>query len=596
LARDSNPRTYLRVALLSLFAVLVVAGTLAFYGFGLVRESHERTAAHGSNDLVAEPVGRILGEAGVAALLLPATRQQVDEHVAPLLGADVVAVRIWTTSGQVAYSAGSPPELEPREVDSSGSVAWARAAASDGGSLFVVYGFGRDYAVEVVRDPANVDAAIRDVQAALLFAVALAALGAFVMVQGAFWLGMRRFSQEHRRLLYLYTTGQQIRSSLDLHEVLTQLSRDATALAHADYGLIALFDEKSEDLMLKATFERATGTVAHHQRAVEDWYLHRCCATRTSIATSQPSAGYRPFFAPESDLGPQVALLCVPMSVRDRVVGVLAVLRPEVQGRGGFSHADVRLVEELADQAVGAVEQAQLFAKVRTYADELEMSYDTTLKVLMAALDTKDEVTEGHCERVAKLTVELAKTMGVPENMLVDMERGALLHDVGKIGVPDAVLKKPRALNKMEWEAMRRHPLLAGIMVSKVGFLEGALPILLYHHERYDGRGYPFSLMKDKIPLEARIFAVVDSYDAMTSERPYRAAMPHQEAMEEIRRNSGTQFDPDVVAAFWRMMAERPDLHQHGEHTISPEHDEHNVLPLEDDADPVAGDEDSSAA
>jgi hypothetical protein len=226
---------------------------------------------------------------------------------------------------------------------------------------------------------------------------------------------------------------------------------------------------------------------------------------------------------------------------------------------------------------------AVLFAKVRTDAQQLESSYDSTLKALMAALDAKDEVTEGHCERVAKLTTELARLMGVPEQMMVHIERGALLHDVGKIGVPDGILKKPAALNDSEWEAMRKHPLLAGLMVSKVGFLEPALPILLYHHERFDGTGYPFGLTGDNIPVEARIFSIIDAYDAMTSDRPYRPAMQHHSAMEEVRRNSGTQFDPQVVAAFEQLMSGRRDLREQtgrrvlGMHDLdhSPESDQH---------------------
>jgi HD-GYP domain-containing protein (c-di-GMP phosphodiesterase class II) len=163
--------------------------------------------------------------------------------------------------------------------------------------------------------------------------------------------------------------------------------------------------------------------------------------------------------------------------------------------------------------------------------------------------------------------------MGVPEASLVDIERGALLHDVGKIGVPDAVLKQPKKLTHMEWEAMRKHPLLAGVMVSKVGFLEKALPILLYHHERYDGGGYPFGLTDENIPLEARIFSIVDAYDAMTSDRPYRSAMSHEEAMAEVRVNCGSQFDPNVVDAFERLMAARPDLRDNSGHRMDSSHD-----------------------
>ena len=195
----------------------------------------------------------------------------------------------------------------------------------------------------------------------------------------------------------------------------------------------------------------------------------------------------------------------------------------------------------------------------------------------MAALDTKDDATEGHCERVAKLTVELARQMNVPDEALLDMERGALLHDVGKIGVPDAVLNKPDELNEREWEAMRKHPLLAGLMVGKVSVLEGAMPILMHHHERYDGNGYPFGLTAKKIPVEARIFAVVDSYDAMTSNRPYRDAMSHADAIDEIGANSGTQFDPVVVEAFAQLMDARHDLRARQTQPISSGHVEHDL-------------------
>jgi HD-GYP domain-containing protein (c-di-GMP phosphodiesterase class II) len=258
--------------------------------------------------------------------------------------------------------------------------------------------------------------------------------------------------------------------------------------------------------------------------------------------------------------------------MRDRVIGAIAVLRSA--NANSFATGEIRLVEDLAVQAVAAIEQAQLFARVRSDANELENSYDTTLKVLMAALDAKDNDTEGHCERVAKLTVQLAKFMDVPDSSLVDIERGALLHDVGKIGVPDAVLKQPTKLNAMEWEAMRKHPLLAGVMVSKVGFLEKALPILLYHHERYDGTGYPFGLVADNIPLEARIFSIVDAYDAMTSDRPYRSAMTHEAAMAEVRANCGTQFDPNVVESFEELMRLRPELRDNTGHRIHDTHDE----------------------
>ena len=345
----------------------------------------------------------------------------------------------------------------------------------------------------------------------------------------------------------------------------------------AAFGLVALYDDQTGDLMLRSTFNRAADETAQHQRAVEEWFLRRCVATNTTVVASQPASAYRQFFGPDMESAGQLALVCVPLALRDRVAGVVAVARV-ADGRGGaFSADEVQAVEQLAGQGVAAVEQAILFAKVQSYADEIEVSYDATLKALMAALDAKDEVTEGHCERVAKMTLHLARSMGMPDSQLIDIERGALLHDVGKIGVPDAVLQKPQALNDGEWEAMRKHPLLAALMVSKIGFLEGSMSILLYHHERYDGTGYPFGLMADKIPLEARIFSIVDAYDAMTSDRPYRGAMSHEEAMAEVAANSDAQFDPDVVTAFQALMEARPDLRHVVPHPLDEEHDGHDL-------------------
>jgi hypothetical protein len=337
------------------------------------------------------------------------------------------------------------------------------------------------------------------------------------------------------------------------------LARDSTGLGGGQYGLVALFDEHTSEVILRATFDAQTGSVALHQRAIDDWFVRRCIATNTTIVSTLAEGSARQYFGAETQFVGDVPLLCAPMSIRDRVLGAIAVVGV-TSGRGGFAPADVELVERLAAQAVTAVEQSQLLTKVRADAKELEASYDSTLKALMAALDAKDESTEGHCERVAKLTVQLARHMELPETMMVHIERGAMLHDVGKIGVPDEVLQKPDSLSENEWTTMRKHPMLAGVMVSKVGFLEQAMPILLYHHERFDGGGYPFGLAGGNIPIEARIFTIVDAYDAMTQDRPYRQAMTHLEAMDEIRAHNGTQFDPMVVEAFEHLMATRPDL------------------------------------
>jgi putative nucleotidyltransferase with HDIG domain len=199
---------------------------------------------------------------------------------------------------------------------------------------------------------------------------------------------------------------------------------------------------------------------------------------------------------------------------------------------------------------------AELTRKTRQVEDlysRLDESYRTTLEALATALDARDAETLGHSARVAAYTVTVARRMGVTEPEITDIYRGALLHDVGKIGIRDAILLKPGKLTAAEWREMRKHPEIGARMLQGIKFLEGAIAIVLCHQERYDGKGYPGRLKGEQIPLGARIFAVVDTLDAMTSDRPYRKALTYARAREEIIRYSGTQFDPKVVEVFLRI-------------------------------------------
>jgi putative nucleotidyltransferase with HDIG domain len=185
-------------------------------------------------------------------------------------------------------------------------------------------------------------------------------------------------------------------------------------------------------------------------------------------------------------------------------------------------------------------------------ADQLRETYDGTLEALVSALDARDRETKGHSIRVAKYMMEVAFHMGIAPGTdeWVDMQRGGLLHDIGKIGVSDTILHKPGPLTDDEWVDMRRHPKIGHDMIKEISFLSGAARIVLAHHERYDGKGYPTGLKADEIPLGARIFVLADTFDAMTSDRPYRKALSSEVAREEIIRCSGTQFDPRCVQAF----------------------------------------------
>jgi HD-GYP domain-containing protein (c-di-GMP phosphodiesterase class II) len=576
MGRNASTRPQLRFAVLS---ALVVAGVAAAFAFVAVRIQNtrlENTSAETAADLVAPSLFAIFRDEPQDIAASAETRVEADALVWQLAVGDLAGVRVTGPHGTVLYQFGDPLGAVPASTATNGT-SHDRVTSPEGASLFVSRSSLDGLSVEIGQDGAHIDEALAAGNVTLMLTITGFAFLAFALLQVAFWWGIRSYTRAHGHLAYLYDTGEELRASLDLEDVLSRLASDATKLVGGQYGFIAIFDEQTSDIVLRAAYDGLSGSVALHKKPVDDWFVRRCVATNTTIISNQSTASFKMIFGP--DIGVDDGwILCAPMSIRERVVGCVAILRSS-GGRSGFAPGETALVEHLAAQAVTAVEQAVLFAKVRTDAQQLESSYDSTLKALMAALDAKDEVTEGHCERVAKLTTELARLMGVPEQMMVHIERGALLHDVGKIGVPDGILKKPAALNDTEWEAMRKHPLLAGLMVSKVGFLEPALPILLYHHEKYDGTGYPFGLAGENIPVEARIFSIIDAYDAMTSDRPYRPAMQHHAAMEEVRRNTGTQFDPDVLAAFEQLMNNRRDLREQtgrrvlGMHDL--DHEEH---------------------
>jgi putative nucleotidyltransferase with HDIG domain len=234
------------------------------------------------------------------------------------------------------------------------------------------------------------------------------------------------------------------------------------------------------------------------------------------------------------------------------VAGLLAFVAPPV-----MMHLATRQYMDRTRKSVTALqhqneELEKANAEILEMADRLAESYHGTLETLVMALDARDRETKGHSARVAQYTMEMARRMGIEEGSRewTDIQRAALLHDVGKIGVPDEILHKPGPLSPEEWRQMRKHPAIGHEMLKGASFLSAASEIVRSHHERYDGKGYPRGLAGEAIPLGARIFAVADTFDAMTSDRPYRKALGWELAHDEIVRNSGTQFDPRVVETF----------------------------------------------
>jgi HD-GYP domain-containing protein (c-di-GMP phosphodiesterase class II) len=253
--------------------------------------------------------------------------------------------------------------------------------------------------------------------------------------------------------------------------------------------------------------------------------------------------------------------VCIPIHTSHRTSGALWLDIPE--GHWYKPHYSDNL-ETLARQATVALERMILLAETREQAKrlaaayaELETTYDQTLFALMSALDARDRETEGHSTRVMIITAQLAEEAGLDADQIKRLERGALLHDIGKIGVSDTILLKNSSLEAAEWEAMRQHPVIGERIVAGIPFLKYSLPVIRYHHERWDGKGYPDGLKGEDIPFEARIFTVADTLDALLSDRPYRSGMPIETALEHFREQAGIIFDPRVVQMLEKLAADK---------------------------------------
>jgi len=271
-------------------------------------------------------------------------------------------------------------------------------------------------------------------------------------------------------------------------------------------------------------------------------------ATQTAIMIEDAQTDARVFRAADQQTGFVTrSLLCVPLVRQGKSIGAIEALNKH--GSSLFSQADLDLLLSIADSAALSIENARLYA-------ELSISYDGTLDALTAALDLRDRETEGHSRRVVEYTARLARQMGLPEPTISSICRGALIHDIGKIGVPDAILLKPGPLDPAERHIMEKHPVAGYEMLLGVPYLQDEIPIVLAHQEHWDGSGYPFGLKGDQIPLGARLFSIADTFDALTSDRPYRQGRTCGEARDIIAMEAGRQFDPQGVAAFMAVPTE----------------------------------------
>lgn len=353
-----------------------------------------------------------------------------------------------------------------------------------------------------------------------------------------------------QRLEALREIDKAILSSHDLGLILHCFLDKAITQLHVDAANIYLFNPYIQMLEYAAGKGFRTPNTQNLQLHLGEGNAGRVALERRIISIPDRSQGKKTGIriTPADELF--VAYYGVPLITKEQLKGVFEVfhrkpLNPDPEW--------LNFLETLGGQVAIAVDNVTLYEDLQRSNTKLALAYDVTLNGWSRALDLRDKKTEGHSQRIAEMTVKIASTMGISDAELIHVRRGVLLHDVGKMGIPDNILQKPDPLTDEEWAIIRKHPTYAHEMLSPIAYIRPALDIPYCHHEKWDGTGYPRRLKGEEIPLAARIFAVVDVWDALCSGRSYKPAWPHEKVRAYISSLAGTQLDPKVVQVFLEM-------------------------------------------
>jgi putative nucleotidyltransferase with HDIG domain len=356
-----------------------------------------------------------------------------------------------------------------------------------------------------------------------------------------------QFRDRRSQLKALMSVGHMINSSLGRQRVLEEVMDSLITLMHAERGFLMLRHRTGE---LRPEIARG---ISHINLVEKEFEFSRTIVRRVTESCEPvltTNAQVDPRFENQLSIAAYQlrSIICAPLKIKDKLIGVIYV---DNRARSGiFRESDLELVSAFANQAAVAIDNADLFDNLQKSNRDLEKAYQATLEGWVRALDLRDKETEGHTQRVMILTERLARSMGVEGDALVNITRGALLHDIGKMGIPDAILLKKGALTDDERTLIREHPEMAKKMLKDIEFLWPAIDIPYCHHEKWDGSGYPRGLKGMDIPFAARVFAIIDVWDALISDRPYRKGLPPEEVRDHIKADSGKHFDPNVVRAF----------------------------------------------
>ena len=353
-----------------------------------------------------------------------------------------------------------------------------------------------------------------------------------------------------QQLVALRTVDMAISGSFDIALTLGVLLDQVTGVLGLHAADILIYNAATQAFKLAGERGFRTHMLQHTQLNLGMGYAWRVVRERRMVVISNlqaESAGMQRF--PDLSGEQFVTYMGLPLIAKGQTQGVLEIFHREPVK---LEPEWIGFLELLAGQAAIAIDNVELFNNLQASNAELSMAYDSTLEGWASALELRDHETEGHTRRTTELTVRIAQAMGIKDNDIVHIYRGALLHDIGKMGVPDSIMLKPGPLTDEEWVSMRKHPQYAFDMLAPIAYLRQALDIPYCHHEKWDGTGYPRGLKGEQIPLTARIFAIVDVWDALTSDRPYRKAWTKEKALEHIREQAGSHFDPKVVEIFLR--------------------------------------------
>lgn len=364
----------------------------------------------------------------------------------------------------------------------------------------------------------------------------------------------KQLELERAKLRHIYNIGHRSIDILGsqkpekLSSVLEVIIDEATEILDSEIASILIFDPESDKMSIHAAKGLDQDVIEETEikigEKISGWVAQNKKAILVHDIEKDPRFAKR-----NHERYYTKSLISAPIMIDHTVLGVININNK--RNRQPYNQEDLELLQTVADHTALVISNVNLY-------NELQLLYINIVETLTETVDLRDHYTKSHSEHVSKYAVAIAKEMGLSKNKIEIVARAAKLHDIGKIGVHDYILTKPGKLTAEEWETMKTHALKGAEILEPLGFLNGVIETVRQHHERYDGKGYPYKKQANEICIEAKILAVADAFDAMTTERPYAKALTKEQATEELKKESGKQFDPKVVDAFLRIL-ERED-------------------------------------